>query len=345
MGIKNIEIAKQLNISTAAVSLARNNRPGVSATTRASVRRIVDEYNAAHPAESILPSDQELLFVVHKTHGQVIKDTPFFNEMMEAIQRVGLNASYTIPVVNYTQGEDSFSLLSLCNRETTKGILLLASEMNEDEFQLYKQIEKPLVVIDAHFPTAYVDCIGIDNEYLVRQGVRYAHKMGHRHIGFLASRVFTYNFLERLAAYRTAMNELELEIGEQDIAYLHCTANQAFEDMRRYLAACDPAELPTCFVAGNDLLAMGAIKALKEYQIRIPQDISIIGFDDMPIVAMMDPPLTSLHFNACDICQMAVHRLVQKIQGDTSCCRADIRGWLMPRDSVYDRTTAGGKRR
>lgn len=338
MGIKNVEIAKKLNISTAAVSLARNDRPGVSAATRARVKRLVDEYNAAHPVRSSVPSDQELLFVVHKTHGQVIKDTPFFSEMMETIQKVGLSASYKIPVVNYTEGESSRHLLDLCSRGTTQGILLLASEMSEEEFELYGQVEKPLVVIDAHFPTAYVDCIGIDNEYLVRQGVRYAYQMGHRHIGFLASRIFTYNFLERLSSYRSTMNELELEIGEQDIVYLHCTADLAYDDMRRYLTTCALSELPTCFVAGNDLLAIGAIKALKEFHIRIPEDVSVIGFDDMPIVTMMDPPLTSLHFNTCDICQAAVYRLIQKIRGEAACCRTDIRGHLVPRNSVLRRS-------
>ena len=211
----------------------------------------------------------------------------------------------------------------------------MASEMNESDFRIYSQIKKPMVVIDAHFPTAYVDLVGIDNEFLVRQGMHYAYEMGHRHIGCLTSRVFTYNFLERLSAYCSMMRELNLEVGEHDIIYLHCTADQAFADMRQYLATCTQrSRLPTCFVAGNDLLAIGAIKALKEFGIRIPEDVSIIGFDDMPIVTMMDPPLTSLHFNTCGICQAAVYRLIQKIHGDDSCCRTDIRGQLVKRDSV-----------
>lgn len=336
MGIKNIEIARILNISPAAVSLARNNKKGVSEETRANVQKIVSDYMEVHPNESTsISSEKELVFVVHKTHGQVIKDTPFFSEMMETIQKMSPIDTYKVSVINLSNQGDVPQLLSLCRASSVHGILLLASEMNENDFQIYKQIGKPVVVIDAHFPNEHVDCVGIDNEFLVRQGVKYAYNMGHRRIGFLASRFFTFNFEERLKAYQQTMSSLGLPVSEEDIIYLHCVADFAYEDMRRHLINSKKESLHSCYIAGNDLLAIGAIKALKEAGIRVPEDISVIGFDDMPIISMMEPPLSSLHFCTRDICELAVSRLMQIIKrGSCSCCRLDVKGELVSRNSV-----------
>jgi DNA-binding LacI/PurR family transcriptional regulator len=94
-------------------------------------------------------------------------------------------------------------------------------------------------------------------------------------------------------------------------------------------------ELPSLLIAGNDLLATGAIRALKEYGLRIPEDVSIIGFDNMPLAAVMDPPLTTIDINSNGIYPFAIESLLDKIQNAAAGnCRRDVRGHLVERGSV-----------
>ncbi|MHC1770145.1 MAG: LacI family DNA-binding transcriptional regulator [Flexilinea sp.] len=335
MAIKNVEIAKRLNISPAAVSLARNNKPGVSEETRARVKEVLSAFGGVWPYELYAP-DNGIILVIHKTHGQVIKNTPFFQNMMESIQHLVAKQSYSLYTLNYASQYNLQEHLDMIHNSPMQGILLVASEMNEEDFQPYKALNKAIVVIDAHFPNEDVEVVGIDNEFLIRQAIRYAVEMGHTNIGFLASYIFTYNFEDRFNAYRKVMAEYNLPVQEKNIFYLHSTAEKAYIDMLGHLKDLKRSDLPTIFIAGNDLLAIGAIKALKEYGLKIPQDISMIGFDNMPITNLMEPPLTTIDISSKDLDILAVDSILGMINqnGTRSCCRKDVRGKLIIRESV-----------
>lgn len=333
--IKNKDIAKLLNISTATVSLARNNKPGVSEQTKNSVNEIIREMmeKESKKQEALHGSFGKILFVIHKKHGLVIADTPFFLTLTESVQNQASAQNYSINILHYNETGSLAEHLSRCCEPSVSGILLLASEMTADDLGAYKRCSKPLVVLDSHYPDEHLNTVIINNREAVRSSVKYALSMGHRRIGYLSSTVYTANFEERYQAFLDTMQELGVEADPALVFPLRCTADLAYADMRALLDQ-SPA-LPTLFIAGNDLLAIGALKALKERKINVPQDVSIIGFDDMPVSRMMDPPLTSIRIYNDEIAKAAIKRLIEKIQAEDKCSmKIEVYGDLMIRESV-----------
>ncbi len=333
--IKNKDIAKILNISTATVSLARNNKPGVSEQTKNSVNEIIREMmeKESRKQEALHGSFGKILFVIHKKHGLVIADTPFFLTLTESIQTQASAQNFSISILHYNESDSLSEHIARCCEPSVSGILLLASEMTAEDLVAYKRCSKPLVVLDSHYPDEQLNTVIINNREAVRSSVKYAYSMGHRKIGYLKSTVYTANFDERFAAFVETMQELNLAVDPAAIFPLRCTADLAYEDMRALLEL-SPA-LPTLLIAGNDLLAIGALKALKERKINVPQEVSIIGFDDMPVSRMMDPPLTSIRVYNDEIAKAAIKRLIEKIQAEDKCSmKIEVYGDLMIRESV-----------
>lgn len=333
--IKNKDIAKLLNISTATVSLARNNKPGVSEQTRNSVNEIIREMmeKESRKQEALHGSFGRILFVIHKKHGLVIADTPFFLTLTESIQNQASAQNYSINILHYNGNDSLAEHIARCCEPAVSGILLLASEMTAEDLSAYKDCNKPLVVLDSHYPDERLNTVIINNREAVRSSVKYAYSMGHRQIGYLKSTVYTANFEERFRAYEDTMRELGLQVDPKHIFQLRCTADMAYEDMRAQLE--ESSSLPSLFIAGNDLLAIGALKACKERKISVPQDVSIIGFDDMPVSRMMDPPLTSVRIYNDEIAKAAIKRLIEKIQAEDKCSmKIEVYGDLMIRESV-----------
>jgi len=333
MELKSIEIARLLNISPATVSLVKNNKPGVSNQTRQKVLDLIKESSSLNKEDDV--SQKYILFVMHKTHGQVLRNTPFFQNMLETIQHIVVDAGYQLLVLSYSEQYDLDQHIEKVKNTPAVGILLLAAEMREEDFAPYKSIDKPIVVIDAHFPTLDVDCVGIDNEFIVRKCVDHLVEMGHSDIGYLSSTMFTYNFFERLSGYRKAMDAHSLPVREENIIYIHSTAEKAYFDMLEHLRGISLNSLPTAFVAGNDFLAIGAIKAFKQFGYCIPNDISIVSIDNMPVIKVLDPPLTSIDIRSQDMDHLAMESLLAKLNHrPVGNCRKDVRGKLIIRDSV-----------
>lgn len=335
MAIKNKEIAKILNISPAAVSLARNNKSGVSEETRQKVNAIVRNSLRKEITEEIEQTKKNgtILLSIHKRTGAVIADTPFFTSLFDAVRQQTKMRSYELSVVNIDIKDDIQAYIKRCNEPEVKGVLVLASEMKEGDLQPYENCRVPIVLLDSFFPDIKLDVVGINNRDIIRDSVKYAIENGHREIGFLHSTVYTRNFEERYLSYLHAMQEFGLEVKEEYIYHLHCTADKAYVDMAGQLQ--EQRKLPSVFLAGNDLLAAGALKALKENNIKIPDQVSIIGLDDMPLTRMVEPQITSVRIYIDEIARMAVRRLLERIENPhLPYCKSEVGGMMIERESV-----------
>lgn len=335
MAIKNKEIAKLLNISPAAVSLARNNKSGVSEETRQKVNAIVmNSLRKEITAESAQTGKRgTIILAIHKRTGDVIADTPFFLSLFEAVREQTKTKSYELSIVNIDMQDNMDGYIKRCRAEGVEGILVLASEMTKEDLYSYYQVQIPVVLLDSFFPDIKFDAVGINNRDIIRESVKYAWEKGHTEIGFLQSTVYTRNFEERYLGYCQAMQEFGLKVKTEYTYYLHCTADKAYLDMKRQLE--EGRKLPTVFLAGNDFLAAGAMKALKEKEIRVPEQVSLIGMDDIPLIRMMEPAVTSVRMYIDEIACMAIKRLLERIENpQLPYCKIEIGGELIERDSV-----------
>lgn len=315
--LKNKEIAEMLNISPAAVSLALNNKAGVSEETR---RKIIAVRNGSMAAEyndiqQYNINASQILFIVLKKHGGVISETPFFMELSETLhQQAGiegfnLQVCYTVPHTDLNE------YLSSINADLYDGILVLGTEAMSEDIREILKFGKPTVVLDSWFDDVDVDCVLMDNYSGIIQAVKYAFSQGHRKIGYIGSNVHANNFTERFNAYKEAMHGLNLTINEDFIYHIHSSIDGADAEMSALLS--NKSEMPTVFICANDLIAMGAMNALISNGYSIPNDVSITGFDDMSVSAHLNPPLTSVGFQARKIARIGVKVLVDRIKDDS----------------------------
>ena len=217
------------------------------------------------------------------------------------------------------------------------GIILMATEMTYEDLEYYQNLKVPIVLLDGAFELACMDSVTIDNENSVFNAVSYAYKKGHRHIGYLKGGVFIQNFGHRFDGFLKGIREYQLEEYRHPVISLPCNIEGAYKKMKELLREDKDFVMPTLFLADLDYIALGAMQALKEEGYRIPEDISVIGYDDVAACEVFEPPLTTVRVNRKDIGRLAMNRLLEKMseKGDyyTS---TQISSDLIERESVKD---------
>ena len=151
-----------------------------------------------------------------------------------------------------------------------------------------------MVIVDNFIFSAYVDCVGNDNLYGAKSAISYLIDRGHRRIGYLRANQRITNFDDREAGIRMAIAE-HLGNGPQVLETIgvSVSAEGAYRDVCRWLER--TSHLPDALFGENDVIAAAAIRALKMKGIRVPEDISVMGFDDIPVCEMVEPTITTVH--------------------------------------------------
>jgi LacI family transcriptional regulator len=207
--------------------------------------------------------------------------------------------------------------------------------MEEEDFYILNRVNVPVILLDSNSLNINANYVVLDNVMGTYKASQYLIRMGHSKIGYLKSSIPIVNFNERYEGYRKALEENGMEIAKENTYLLMPSMDGAYKDMIEHLAK-NP-ELPTAFVADNDLIAMGAVKAFKEKGIGIPERVSIIGFDDMPFCSMTEPTLTTIKVNKKEFGRMGVDNLIGIIEGKNKCfCKTVLGVDLVERNSVKD---------
>ncbi len=314
--IKNKDIASILGISTAAVSLARNNKPGVSDETRAKVLSLINQSEDTHDtSESQENAKQTILLIIHKRHGEIIIDKPFFSDLIESVQMTAIDNDFMLVLSHYTPALDLNTYIDSLDMENVAGIILIATEMLSEDLQYYKMLNVPIVLLDSEFEFEQYDSVSIDNTTAILNAFKYAYDMGHRNIGYLRSSVYINNFGQRYDGFLKALNLFSLADSVHPVFSLHSNVEMSYLQMKQILEHLPPDyKMPTCFLCDLDYMAFGAMNALKEFGYKIPEDISIIGFDNVTVCEICTPPLTTIQVNRNDIGKIAANTLIQRIQ-------------------------------
>lgn len=337
MKLRVKDIAKELNLSPASISLILNNKPGVSDETRERVLKAINEmgYNVDNIIKKRLQNvNKNIYFVIYKKHGLVVSDTPFFSELIEGIDRQAKNENYNLNISYLDEKLDSVdSILNNIQKQDINGILLLATEMKKEDLEQFKNYNIPLVILDSYFTGEDLDSIIINNIDGAYKATTYLAELGHKKIGYLHSSVWINNFGQRKEGYLKGLTDKNLDYNKDYIFSLESTVDGAYKDMAKILKS-NP-ELPTAIFADNDIIALGAIKAFKEFGIRVPEDISIVGFDDMPFCEYSEPALTTIRVYKQKMGMIAVERLIDRItESPIETVRVEVSTKLIEREST-----------
>ncbi|MBC8570427.1 LacI family DNA-binding transcriptional regulator [Zongyangia hominis] len=302
------KLSELSGFSPATVSNVLNGKKGVNKDTAELIMKIARD--SGYLSENRMTS---IKLVVLKKHGWVLSDTPFFSSLIEGVEQGSRNAGYDTIICNLSAQSDDFDeRLEQVLTDPGSGILLLATELSGEDVMAFSRAVAPVVVLDASFENLPFDTVLINNTDSVCGSVTGLIEGGHREIGYLKSSVRIQNFLYREIGYRRALERADLTADPKFTAALTPTMEGAYKDMARYLERAP--KLPTAFFADNDIIALGAMKALKEHGCRIPEDVSVIGFDDLPFCEISSPSLSTIRVFKQEMGQMAVGRLIDKMK-------------------------------
>lgn len=308
------EIANLAGVSPAAVSLVINNKKGVSDETRRRVQTVIEENNYTVPGLKRVtgkPKRFRLCVIKFRTHGIALEENQgFIASIVDQIESECRHYGYDLAMVNCEVAMATETLRELM-ATPPDGIIMMGTELNENDYKLLDLLTVPTVVMDNSMNDVHVDSVLMDNEAVSAEAVRYLYSLGYRDIGYLRFSLPVHNCDERYHGYRRQMELLGLPIPKP--VQIMPTLSGAYRDMKRMLEEGEFVPHGAA-VADNDTVAIGAMKAIREAGYRIPEDISIIGVDDIPFAAMTMPALTTMRISRSALGTLAVDMLRKRIK-------------------------------
>jgi LacI family transcriptional regulator len=304
------DIAAIAGVSPATVSLVLNNRRGVSAQKREMIKKVLDENNYS-PQYTKRASKCCIRFVKYTAHGMAVEENQgFIAAIIDKIESECRRHSYNL-IMCGCDNTNVKETLRMVAADPKDGVIVLGTEFDSSMMCLISEIKAPVVVLDNSMLHENVDSVVMANAGVSYTAVSHLYQLGHRKIGYYKTNVTTSNFSERYCGYLEALTKLGLNPPEPVL--MTPTLQGAYADMKRLLASGDYVP-DGAIMADNDTIAIGAAKALQEAGYRIPEDISIIGVDDIPFSSIMIPPLTTIRISRSTMGTQAVKLLTERIK-------------------------------
>lgn len=327
------KISEITGYSPATISNALNRKKGVNKETSEAIYKVANDIGYVNQSKI-----SRILLVIYKRDGSIIDNSPFFTNLLEGVEAECREEGYDFTICNLDRRSISYdSRLNEILNDKTVAVIMLGTEALDEDFERYTNAQCPMVILDSWSTTMNFDGVLINNADSAKNAVEYLIKKGHTKIGYLRGKFRIKAFSARSTGYSRALRKNGFDVNEKYIITLGTTMDGAYKDMLSYLET-NP-ELPTAFFADNDMIALGAMKALIEKKYRIPEDISLIGFDDLTSCEISTPRLTTIRVFKQEMGRMAVRRLIDVIRnGNGIKTKTQICTEFIERDSVKDLT-------
>ena len=328
------DIAAMVKVSPATASNALNGRGGVSKEVQAQIISIAREMGYQPNRETKKP-DQHVRLILYKSHGQVIADTTFFSELIEAIQMECKQegAELLINHIHAKEDADYAEQIEAFANEECAGIILLATEMNKDELQQFKRFHSPLIVLDNSFRFENVHAVVMNNVEAGYLAANVLYEAGHRQLEHITSSVVFSNTVERMRGFREGLALHGLRLTEEQVWPVRPSISGAYEDMKALIQ--QRQRMPEAFFAANDLMAIGCMRAITEAGYRVPEDVSILGMDDTSVCLACTPQLSTIRVCRKELGVTVVRTLLSLVERDMPCTiKTEIGVDVVMRDSV-----------
>jgi DNA-binding LacI/PurR family transcriptional regulator len=329
------DVAKKAGVTIGTVSRVLNNKRWVSEECRTKVLASIKElhYKPQAHARRLRQKHSQICGVIAPHHTSVFH-SPFFTQIMEGLEAVAAENHYRLllhPLTETARAQVSYR--TLLGDGSVDGMFVLNAWSTDVSVRELSEANVPFILINGkiagHEDLPYV---GFDNRGGVKIAIDHLVKQGHERIGIINGRMTTTNALERFQAFQENLSEHHLEFEKEWVA------DGDFEEEGGYLAAkkiLKATRKPSAILCASDLMAMGAIRALKENDLLVPEQVSVVGFDNMEEAAYHEPALTTVAFSAYDMGKLAAQKMFQIIGGEELVARATtLQAKLMEREST-----------
>ncbi len=334
MGVRIKDIAFRVGVSPTTVSLVLNNKPGASEELRDRILKTARELGYPGPRSS---RNGSLCLLRIARHGHAVNrdHDVFIADYIEGLGKGAVQAGFSLEIVTFklTPIEE---ILAAAMEKNAEGFIVLGTELSGEDVERFGALRKPLVFIDTYHEFLDFDFVDMNNEDSVYTIVKALAGLGHRRIGMVKGSIETRNFKLREEGFVASLARLGLPFDPGLVFAVDSTFHGAIEDMRAIIAR--GTRLPPALFCANDIIACGCLRAMRQAGIRVPEDVSVVGFDDLPISANADPPLTTVRVSKVEIGRMAAQLLANRIRVNPASppVKALIGGELVERRSVLD---------
>ena len=305
------DLARHCGLSVSAVSKALNGYSDISEATRLLVKQAAAEldYHPNAHARALKAGRSYNLGVLFSDDSQSGLMHPFFSVVLEHFKQEAEAAGYDITFIGHRMGDGRFTYLDHCRYREVDGVCVACIEFDDEEVRRLAHSDLPLVSIDHAFENRL--CICSDNTQGMRSLVEYAYQQGHRKIAYIHGPHSTVTDA-RIAAYLDAVRDLGLSMPEGYLTQCEYTNPvSAYEATKQVLAL---PERPTCILICDDYSATGAMRAIRKSGLRLPQDISLAGYDGIEQMQNFYPRLTTVCQDAAEIGRQSARHLIALIE-------------------------------
>ncbi len=300
--MKAKDLAQKLKVSPATISLVLNNKPGISDALRSSLIEKIKELGCGNMLVSedsplikpvAAPNSRRpgIAYLIYTASEESSERFAFYPAVLEGAEMEARDIGCNLLVLHVTC-EGNPHLPSLLKDAGAIGVIIQADHIVKPILHDIAMFNLPYVFIDAYRPDERVSSVCINNEQGVYSAVRYLKEMGHTTLGYISSGKESDSSIERRRSFHQALREYGLEDNRAHYYFADGEHSGAVENLRRQWKSKN--HLPSAFVTENDMVAWRAMTALGKCGYCVPDDISIIGFDDRAICTMTEPNLTSI---------------------------------------------------
>lgn len=311
------DVADAAGVSRTTVSLVLNNVPGVqiSEETRQKVFKVARQlgYVPDAAARALVSGRAQIIGLLLIRRASHIASDGFLNQildgLLEDIHRSDMRLLFDI--VEPEQQKEAY--LNLARAKHIDGIILFGPRFDDEALEALEKDRVPVVLI-GQLPGSNIHSVDIDNFNASRKAVEHLIRLSHNQIACITNASLTYTAAaDRLAGYSKALEDAGIPMDENLIRYGDFSESSGFKQMHSLLESA--ADFTAAFVA-SDEVAIGAKAAIRERGLRIPHDIALVGFDDLPIARYLDPPLTTVSVPALELARQASGMLINSLQGE-----------------------------
>ena len=302
------DVAKLANVSISTVSYALNNTGNVSEETK---KKILDaakklDYRPSGIARSLKTKKTEIIGVfLNNFNG------PIYSEIIRGARDVARANGYEIIVAECMSSKNKVT--RLFGQKIVDGAIVLSADISDKIIKEYATENFPIVTLDRELKGEFISSVLLDNKNASYNAMKFIAEQGYKDILLINGPKRTYDSEKRYEGFKDGIENYGLNLKKN----WDCIGN--FEEESGYnilKKVIESGDLPEVVCAANDEMAIGAIKALKEYNIKIPKEIAVMGFDDIPLCEYITPKLTTIRRPAYDLGVLATHTLFNNLKGN-----------------------------
>ena len=319
------DVARMAGVSVTTVSHVLNKTRSVHPDTQARV-------NAAVRTLGYVPSAVARSLKLNATHtiGMLVPNNsnPYFAELVRAVEDACFAAGYALLLCNTDDNADRQKVyLDVLAQKRVDGLIVASTSDDEVMSAHLAQTAIPMVLIDRAIAGLERPCVQTDHVQGGQLATQHLLGLGHQRIACIAGPEYLHSSEQRVDGWRQAL--LQVGMCPDLLAHGDFTVNGGYLAMRTLLAAA-PGARPTAVLACNDLMAMGALRAVHECSLRVPQDVAVVGYDDIELAGYTQPPLSTVAQPVNAMAHQALALLLQGMQADKSAPVSSTTQLLVP---------------